>query len=167
MDGGIVNIPFIRQYADAKSLESTFWARDRPGRDHRATLLGSFEYSQTVDHLLPSSTSTMTPGLIKWPHVTVNTADSRVNRRNGPERPQVPCARAGVPERGIRPARFQIVEVIAITHVIVEPRRNSRSKIRRRGIAPGTLLQQTGDVTGAAAMASTKALWMPCEDSGS
>ena len=25
VDGGIVNIPFIRQYADAKSLESTFW----------------------------------------------------------------------------------------------------------------------------------------------
>src|SRR5687767_14169483 len=39
--------------------------------------------------------------------------------------PQVLRARDGASRSGIRPARFQIVEVIAITHVIVEPRRDS------------------------------------------
>jgi hypothetical protein len=71
VDGGIVNIPFIRQYADAKSLESTFWVETV--KDHvtgESSL--QLQYSQTVDIYFHKHFD-LTPGLIKWPHVTVNT----------------------------------------------------------------------------------------------
>jgi hypothetical protein len=71
VDGGIVNIPFIRQYADAKSLESTFWLETV--KDHvtgESSL--QLQYSQTVDIYFHKHFDE-TPGLIKWPHVTVNT----------------------------------------------------------------------------------------------
>jgi hypothetical protein len=71
VDGGIVNIPFIRQYADAKSLESTFWLETVQDPTTGATSL-QLQYSQTVD-LYFIKHFDHTPGLIKWPHVTVNT----------------------------------------------------------------------------------------------
>ena len=71
VDGGIVNIPFIRQYADAKSLESTFWLETV--KDHVTGELSlQLQYSQTVDIYFHKHFDA-TPGLIKWPHVTVNT----------------------------------------------------------------------------------------------
>ena len=71
VDGGIVNIPFIRQYADAKSLESTFWLETITDPTTGATSV-QLQYSQTVDLYFIKHFDN-TPGLIKWPHVTVNT----------------------------------------------------------------------------------------------
>jgi hypothetical protein len=70
VDGGIVNIPFIRQYADAKSLESTFWVETVEDTDGKESV--QLQYSQTVDIYFHKHFD-QTPGLIKWPHVTVNT----------------------------------------------------------------------------------------------
>lgn len=70
VDGGIVNIPFIRQYADAKSLESTFWVETV--LDEKGNKTQQLQYSQTVDIYFHKHFD-KTPGLIKWPHVTVNT----------------------------------------------------------------------------------------------
>jgi hypothetical protein len=71
VDGGIVNIPFIRQYADAKALESTFWVETVKDAT-TGELSQQLQYSQTVDIYFHKHFD-LTPGLIKWPHVTVNT----------------------------------------------------------------------------------------------
>lgn len=67
--GGIVNIPFITQHADCRALSSVFWIETVDNGQG-----GSFmqlQYSQQVDlFFLPKFGA---PGLIKWPHITVNT----------------------------------------------------------------------------------------------
>lgn len=67
--GGIVNIPFITRHADCRSLSSVFWIETVDNGQG-----GSFmqlQYSQQVDlNFLPRFGE---PGLITWPHITVNT----------------------------------------------------------------------------------------------
>jgi hypothetical protein len=66
-DGGILNIPFIRNHVDATRLDATFWIQTIE------TSNGSFQqlqYSQTIDLVFPA---TGFPQPIIWPHVTINT----------------------------------------------------------------------------------------------
>lgn len=72
--GGIVNIPFIAEQANATEMESTFWlmeleelAKDGTPRlimmYHQVVMLDFFNRTDGVD------------GLIKWPHVSINTME--------------------------------------------------------------------------------------------
>jgi len=68
-DGGIVNIPYIVKHADARALTSTFWI-ETVHTDSGDIM--QLQYSQTTDlFFLPRFGPP--PGLIKWPHVDINT----------------------------------------------------------------------------------------------
>lgn len=72
--GGIVNIPFVVEQANATEMESTFWIMelDELGKDgnprlimmyHQVVMLEFFPRKDEVE------------GLIKWPHVSINTME--------------------------------------------------------------------------------------------
>lgn len=63
--GGIVNIPFIVNEANATDMEATFWIMEL--EDGRFAM----QYSQTV--MLDFFKRPDSEGLIKWPHVSINT----------------------------------------------------------------------------------------------
>lgn len=72
--GGIVNIPFIVKQANATRMKSTFWIeeleeKDADGRPRlrlQYLQIVSLEFFDRVDGL---------PGLIEWPHVSINTLE--------------------------------------------------------------------------------------------
>jgi len=67
--GGIVNIPFVVKQANATEMTSTFYIMELNGKDEPKFALS---YAQTVMlEFFPRFDST--PGLIKWPHVSINT----------------------------------------------------------------------------------------------
>lgn len=67
--GGIVNIPFVVKQANATELTSTFYIMELNGKDEPRFALS---YAQTVMlEFFPRFDTT--PGLIKWPHVSINT----------------------------------------------------------------------------------------------
>lgn len=74
--GGIVNIPFIVKQANATSMRSTFWIQeidedDGNGKVHTKLRL---QYSQIVMlDFFPRRDGL--PGLIGWPHVSINTLE--------------------------------------------------------------------------------------------
>ena len=74
--GGIVNIPFIVKQANATSMRSTFWIQeidedDGNGKVHTKLRL---QYSQIVMlDFFPRRDGL--PGLIAWPHVSINTLE--------------------------------------------------------------------------------------------
>jgi hypothetical protein len=72
--GGIVNIPFITNQANATEMESTFWIMELEalGPDGRARLI--MQYMQIV-MLEFFGRRDGQPGLIKWPHVSINTME--------------------------------------------------------------------------------------------
>jgi hypothetical protein len=68
-DGGIVNIPYIVKHADARAFRSTFWIETVQTPTGNIMQL---QYSQQADlFFLPRFGPP--PGLIKWPHVDINT----------------------------------------------------------------------------------------------
>ena len=66
--GGIVNIPFIVRQANAVAMKSTFWIQEL--EDGKLRL----QYSQIV-MLDFFKTHDGNPGLISWPHVSINTME--------------------------------------------------------------------------------------------
>ena len=66
--GGIVNIPFIVRQANAVAMKSTFWIQELTDGTLR------LQYSQIV-MLDFFKTHDGTPGLISWPHVSINTME--------------------------------------------------------------------------------------------
>lgn len=78
--GGIVNIPFIVRQANATVMKSTFWIQEVKDKNGKAKL--RLQYSQLVmldffprvDGLPPGCC----PGLIQWPHVSINTMEKVV-----------------------------------------------------------------------------------------
>ena len=72
--GGISNIPFIKKQADATEMQSTFWIQELvetgPGGNPKLRL----QYTQTV-MLEFFERLDGVPGLIKWPHVSINTLE--------------------------------------------------------------------------------------------
>ncbi len=63
--GGILNIPFIERQADATKMRSTFWIQEFEDGTMR------LEYIQNVQ--LDFFRNFTDLGLIKWPHVSINT----------------------------------------------------------------------------------------------
>ena len=71
--GGIVNIPFIVKQANAVSMRSTFWIQELKGSTKRKPKL-RLQYSQIVMlDFFPRQDGL--PGLIGWPHVSINTLE--------------------------------------------------------------------------------------------
>lgn len=77
-DAGIVNIPFIERQADAASMKSTFWIQELKGLDDHDNKRFRLQYSQVVMlDFFPRADGL--PGLIRWPHVSINTLTKAVD----------------------------------------------------------------------------------------
>ena len=68
--GGIVNIPFIVAQANATQMKATFWIQELEDAEGNSDL--RLQYTQTVFlDFFPRKDGK--PGLIRWPHVSINT----------------------------------------------------------------------------------------------
>lgn len=68
--GGIVNTPFVIRQANAAEMTSTFWIQE--GTDENDEPLLRLQYCQVVLlDFFPRQDGV--PGLIRWPHVSINT----------------------------------------------------------------------------------------------
>ncbi len=72
--GGIVNIPFVTQQANATQMHSTFWIQELKEKDVDGSPKLRLQYSQVV-FLDFFARPDGEPGLIRWPHVSINTLD--------------------------------------------------------------------------------------------
>ena len=70
--GGILNIPFIERQADTTEVRATFWVQELEPRHAGAKPELRLQYSQVVMLDFFDRTDGE-PGLIKWPHVSINT----------------------------------------------------------------------------------------------
>ena len=76
--GGIVNIPFIVKQANAADMKSTFWIQELEETDENGNAKLRMQYSQVV--LLDFfARNDGFPGLIRWPHVSINTMEKVVS----------------------------------------------------------------------------------------
>lgn len=71
MEGGIVNIPFIERQADAASMKSTFWIMELDENDANGDPRLILAYSQFI-YLDFFPRFDGKPGLIRWPHISIN-----------------------------------------------------------------------------------------------
>lgn len=72
--GGISNIPFVVQQADAQRMVSTFWIHELCETDSQGKPRFMMQYLQDVAlDFLPRTDGT--PGLIRWPHISINTLE--------------------------------------------------------------------------------------------
>lgn len=72
--GGIVNIPFIVKQANAAAMKSTFWIQELADTDHKGNPKLRLQYSQVVIlDFFPRRDGL--PGVIRWPHVSINTLE--------------------------------------------------------------------------------------------
>lgn len=73
---GIVNIPFVVKQANAVTMRSTFWLQelDEPDPNRGGQNKLRLQYSQTIMlEFFPRNDGH--PGLIQWPHVSINTLE--------------------------------------------------------------------------------------------
>lgn len=73
-DAGVVNIPFIVKQANAASMKSTFWIQELDEKDDKGKSKLRLQYSQVVILDFFDRRDGL-PGLIRWPHVSINTLD--------------------------------------------------------------------------------------------
>ena len=71
-DAGIVNIPFIVKQANATEMKFTMWIHELEETDDKGKPILVMQYSQVVS-LDFFERKDGQPGLIKWPHVSINT----------------------------------------------------------------------------------------------
>lgn len=72
--GGILNIPFVVRQANAASMRSTFWIQELAEKDRHGKPKLRLQYLQVVMlDFFPRRDGL--PGLIRWPHVSINTLD--------------------------------------------------------------------------------------------
>ena len=72
--GGVVNIPFIERQADAASMNSTFWLQELEELDENGKPKLRLQYLQVVMlDFFPRRDGL--PGLIGWPHISINTME--------------------------------------------------------------------------------------------
>lgn len=74
--GGIVNIPFVVQQADARRMVSTFWIHELTDLDSEGQPRFVMQYLQDVGLDFFARTDG-TPGLIRWPHISINTLEKQ------------------------------------------------------------------------------------------
>lgn len=72
--GGIVNIPFVVKQANATEMRSTFWIQELEEKDSCGKPKLRLQYSQTI-FLDFFDRKDGKPGLIHWPHVSINTLE--------------------------------------------------------------------------------------------
>jgi hypothetical protein len=74
---GIVNIPFIVRQANATVMKSTFWIQELAEMDCNGNPKLRLQYSQLIMlEFFPRRDGL--PGLIRWPHVSINTMEKVV-----------------------------------------------------------------------------------------
>lgn len=71
--GGIANIPFIVKQANAAEMQSTFWIQELEETEEDGSPKLRLQYLQTV--LLDFFPAPDGSGLIRWPHVSINTME--------------------------------------------------------------------------------------------
>lgn len=71
--GGIVNIPFIVKQANAVEMDATFWIQELAEKDAQGNPKLRLQYTQNV--ALDFFKSPEGEGLIRWPHVSINTLE--------------------------------------------------------------------------------------------
>lgn len=72
--GGINNIPFIVKQANASEMKSTFWIQELAEKDVNGDPVLRLQYSQVIFlDFFPRRDGA--PGLIRWPHVSINTLE--------------------------------------------------------------------------------------------
>lgn len=72
--GGIVNIPFIVKQANATEMTATFWIQELAEKHENGEPKLRLQYTQTVFlDFFPRTDGV--PGLIRWPHVSINTLE--------------------------------------------------------------------------------------------
>lgn len=70
--GGVKNIPFIEKQANAASMKSTFWIQELKDMDVNGNPILRLQYLQIVMlDFFPRRDGL--PGVIRWPHVSINT----------------------------------------------------------------------------------------------
>lgn len=74
---GISNIPFIVRQANATVMKSTFWIQELAEKDARGKPKLRLQYSQLVMLEFFARRDGL-PGLIQWPHVSINTLEKDV-----------------------------------------------------------------------------------------
>jgi hypothetical protein len=75
--GGISNIPFIVEQANASEMKATFFVHELAETDHEGNPRLRLQYAQVVQlDFLPRFDGG--PGRIKWPHVSINTLEKVV-----------------------------------------------------------------------------------------
>jgi hypothetical protein len=75
--GGITNIPFVVKQANAASMKSTFWIQELEEKDSNGDPKLRLQYLQVVLlDFFPRPDGF--PGLIRWPHVSINTLEKDV-----------------------------------------------------------------------------------------
>jgi hypothetical protein len=72
--GGIHNIPFVVEQANAVSMTSTFWIHELADPENHGNHRLRMQYLQVVD-LEFGARLDGAPGLIGWPHISINTLD--------------------------------------------------------------------------------------------
>lgn len=71
--GGIHNIPFIEKQANATEMTATFWIQELEEKNENGDPKLRIQYTQTV--MLDFFEVPSGSGLIKWPHVSINTME--------------------------------------------------------------------------------------------
>ena len=71
--GGINNIPFITKQAKATQLQSTFYLQELSDLDANGNPKLRLQYTQIV--MLDFFTRNDNKGLVRWPHVSINTLE--------------------------------------------------------------------------------------------
>lgn len=79
--GGITNIPFVVKQANAAAMKSTFWIQELAEKDSNGDPQLRLQYLQVVLlDFFPRPDGF--PGLIRWPHVSINTLEKDVAESN-------------------------------------------------------------------------------------
>lgn len=71
---GIRNLPFVVKHANATSMSSTFWVQELPDLDNSGVKRLRLQYLQVVMLDFAPRRDGL-PGLIGWPHVSINTLE--------------------------------------------------------------------------------------------
>jgi hypothetical protein len=82
--GGIANIPFVVRKANAAFMKSTFWIQELAEKDVNGDPKLRLQYLQVVMlDFFPRRDGFpgCCPGLIRWPHVSINTLDKQVDAK--------------------------------------------------------------------------------------
>ena len=79
ISGGVANIPFIVNHANAADMKATFWIQEIEETDASGSRKLRMQYSQVVMlDFFPRRDGF--PGLISWPHVSINTLEKKIEK---------------------------------------------------------------------------------------